>query len=63
MRENNALHLEMIRCEEELEAKETLLGSQEKHFQEQIQELQFLNTQKNIQLNKHVSAYISRNLR
>ncbi|ETV97223.1 hypothetical protein, variant [Aphanomyces invadans] len=51
-RENNALHLEMIRIQEEMEEKTRAMHLQEKELQHKIEELQFLNTQKTSQLQK-----------
>ncbi|OQR88745.1 hypothetical protein ACHHYP_06660, partial [Achlya hypogyna] len=52
LRENNALHLEMIRCQEELEAKATAMATLEKEMEHKVKELQFLNAQKTQQLQK-----------
>ncbi|EQC30851.1 hypothetical protein SDRG_11333 [Saprolegnia diclina VS20] len=52
LRENNALHLELIRCQEELEAKATVMTTLEKDMDHRVQELTFLNAQKSQQLQK-----------
>ncbi len=54
LRENNALHLEMIRCQEDLEAKTKAMNVMEKEYEQKVQELQFLNTQMAQQLQKKV---------
>ncbi|CAK4073303.1 unnamed protein product [Aphanomyces euteiches] len=51
-RENSELHLELIRMQEELDAKSKAALIREKELQDKIQELQFLNTQKTSQLQK-----------
>ncbi|KAF0683341.1 Aste57867_24597 [Aphanomyces stellatus] len=52
IRENNALHLEIIRIQEDLDAKSSSMAAREKTLEHKIQELQFLNTQKTAQLQK-----------
>ncbi|OQS07243.1 hypothetical protein THRCLA_00739 [Thraustotheca clavata] len=52
LRENNALHLEIIRCQEELESKTTSMVKFEREMEHRIQELQFLNAQKSQELKK-----------
>ncbi|KDO26660.1 hypothetical protein SPRG_07882 [Saprolegnia parasitica CBS 223.65] len=52
LRENNALHLELIRCQEELEAKAMAMTTLEKDMDHRVQELTFLNAQKSQQLQK-----------